>query len=517
MSMLTLIIFLASFVSLSFWFLFKENKDIRAIFGKLFLGSFGLYLGTAFLMPGVVSWSTLAINIAFLFGAGFFLNTFSSSKIIFIPMLILMTIGYYCGVRGIDWFPFSTTEATINTIEADTSIDGLDPDSELLVEVSNGHQLSELQNVIDEYGLKLEPAFALKDGESTDLDDYYAVNIPEEQLKNYAVIVEAFKASNLIDHIEANEVLSLDPTETVSENTPTRKKRYTANDPDLEKVWGHDAMEVEALYELLATQKVSPKKKAKIAIIDTGVDYKHEDLETNFVSISSEHNTDPHGHGTHCAGIAAAVSNNGIGIASFSPSSDFVEVTSVKVFGKYGNTTQRTIINGMLLAADNGADVLSMSLGGPSTAQAQRAYKQAVKYANKKGGIVVVAAGNENIDARKRAPASVDGVITVAALAPDLDKAVFSNDVSGLKMGISAPGVDIYSTIPNNKYEYFNGTSMATPYVAGLLGLMKSIEPKLTTQQAYKILKQTGLDTRNTKVTGPLIHPASAVKSLLKK
>lgn len=516
LSMLTLIIFLASFVSLSFWFLFKDNKEVRGIFGKLFLGSFGLYLGTAFLMPGVVSWSTLAMNIGFLFGAGFFLNTFSSSKIIFIPMLVLMTAGYYCGVRGIDCFPFTNTAST-NNIGQSSNIDGLDPDSELLVEVSNGHQLSELQNIINQYELKLEPAFALKDGRSTDLDDYYAVNIPTEQMENYAAIVAAFKASNLIDHIEANEVLSLDPTETVSKNTPTRKKRYTANDPDLGKVWGHDAMEVEALYELLATKKVKPKKKAKIAIIDTGVDYKHEDLSTNFVSISSEHNTDPHGHGTHCAGIAAAVSNNGIGIASFAPTSDFVEVTSVKVFGKYGNTTQRTIINGMLLAADHGADVLSMSLGGPSTGQAQRAYKQAVQYANKKGAIVVVAAGNENIDARKRAPASVDGVITVAALAPDLDKAVFSNDVSGLKMGIAAPGVDVYSTIPNNKYEYFNGTSMATPYVAGLLGLMKSIQPNLTTQQAYKILKQTGLETRNTKVTGQLIHPANAVKSLLKK
>ncbi len=518
MSMLTLIIFLASFVSLAFWFLFKENNEIRGIFGKLFLSSFGLYLGMALLMPGVVSWSTLAINIVFLFGAGFFLNTFSSSKIIFIPMLILMTIGYYCGVRGIDWFPFAESDALEQTTSTSTNIDGLDPDNELLVEVSNGHQLSELQTIIDQYQLKLEPAFALKDGASTDLDDYYAVNIPTNQIAHYDAIVATFKASNLIDHIEANEVLSLDPSESIAKDVPTRKKKkYTANDPDVEKVWGHEAMDVEALYELLAMQKIQPKKKAKIAIIDTGVDAKHEDLNSSFVSISTDHNTDPHGHGTHCAGIAAAVSNNGIGIASFAPTGDFVEVTSVKVFGKYGNTTQRTIINGMLLAADNGADVLSMSLGGPATAQSQRAYKQAVKYANKKGGIVVVAAGNENIDARKRAPASVDGVITVAALAPDLDKAVFSNDVSGLKMGIAAPGVDIYSTIPNNKYEYFNGTSMATPYVAGLLGLMKSIQPKLTTEEAYKILKQTGLETRNTKVTGALIHPANAVKSLLKK
>lgn len=511
--MITLIIFLTSFVSLSLWFLFKENKEISSILGKTFLGSFGLYLGMAFCMPGVVSWTTLAINIVFLFGAGFFLNTFSSSKIIFIPMLILMTFGYYSGVRGINWFPFLSSENNTTTLE----LNQLDPESELLVEVSNGHQLVELDAIIKQYDLKVEPAFVLMDGGQTDLDDYYAVNIPTEQVANYDKIVTAFKRSNLIDHIEANEVLSLDPTEKIKAPVLARKNKYTVNDPEIGKVWGYEAMEVDELYKLLATKKVRAKKKARIAIIDTGVDGEHEDLKENFISIGAKNNIDPHGHGTHCAGIAAAVSNNATGIASFAPTNEFVEVTSVKVFGKYGNTTQRTIINGMLLAADNGADVLSMSLGGPSTTQAQRAYNQAVKYANQKGGIVVVAAGNENIDARKRVPASVTGVITVAALDADLNKAVFSNDVNALKMGIAAPGVQVYSTIPNNQYEFFNGTSMATPYVAGLLGLMKSIQPNLNTQQAYKILKQTGVNTRNTKATGQLIKPANAVKSLLLK
>lgn len=509
--MVALIIFLTSFVALSLWFLFKDNREIRGIFGKLFLGAFGLYLGMALLMPGVVSWSALLMNILFLFGAGFFLNTFSNSKVVFIPMLILMTIGYYTGVRGVDWFPFASSSSTT------LALDNLDPNSELLIEVKNGHQLAELNTVMETYGLTAESAFTLKDGLKTDLDDYYAVNIPDQRVKDYQAIVDAFQTSGLVDHIEENEILSLDPAEQVTVPAPTRRSRYAANDPLLDKVWGYETMQVDALYELLATQQVQPKKKARIVIIDTGVDGTHEDLNQQFVSLGKEHDSDPHGHGTHCAGIAAAVSNNAKGIASFTPNTAFVEVASVKVFGKYGNTTQRTIINGMLLAADNGADVLSMSLGGPASNAAQKAYKQAVQYANEKGAIVVVAAGNENIDARKRVPASVDGVITVAALDPDLKKAVFSNDVHALKMGIAAPGVQVYSTIPNNKYEFFNGTSMATPYVAGLLGLMKSIQPDLNTQQAYKILKQTGVDTRNTKATGVLINPVGAVKSLLMK
>ena len=83
-------------------------------------------------------------------------------------------------------------------------------------------------------------------------------------------------------------------------------------------------------------------------------------------------------------------------------------------------------------------------------------------------------------------------------------------------MGIAAPGVNIYSTMPDSDYDYMSGTSMATPYVAGLLGLMKSIKPEMTTQQAYKVLKKTGIETQNTRTTGKLINPTLTIKELLK-
>ncbi len=474
--------------------------------GKGFLVSFGAYLGLSLLMPGIVSWTSLGGHLFLLFGGGFFLNTFSGHKMVFVPMLLLMVTGYFFGMTGWSYDNNSTT-----------TMDNLDPNNELLLEISNGHQLSELQTIVEQYNLVLTPAFSPQDGSITELDDYYAANIPSNQTAQYDEIVAAFRASGLIDHIEANEILSLDPMEQSVIVEKNNKRPYAVNDPDIDKVWGYKTMEVEALYQLMNESKIKPKKKARVVIIDTGVDATHEDLAGNFVSIKKEYDVDPHSHGTHCAGIAAAVSNNKIGIASFTPTGDFVEVSSVKVFGKYGNTTQRTIIEGMLLAADKGADVLSMSLGGPASAQGMRAYKQAVAYANKKGAIVVVAAGNENIDASRRVPAAVEGVITVAALDTDLSKAAFSNDVSQLKMGIAAPGVQVYSTIPNNRYDYFNGTSMATPYVAGLVGLMKSIQPKLTTQEAYTILKETGKETKDTRATGALISPVGAVKTLLKK
>jgi thermitase len=357
-SFLAIISYCAAFLALSLWFLFKHNDSLRPVMGKGFLLSLGAYLGVSLLLPGVVSWASLGGHLLLLFIGGLFLNTFSGHKLVFVPMLILMVTGYFLGMTG--WgLPTSTA----------VDLDNLDPNNELLVEVSNGHQVSELQTIVDRYQLVCTPAFSPQDGAATELDDYYAVNIPDDQQAHYQAIVEAFQASGLVDHIEANEILSLDPMEQQAVAIQKGNKRpYAVNDPEIGKVWGYETLEMEALYQLLNEAKIKPKKKARVVIIDTGVDGKHEDLADNFVSIKNEYDVDPHSHGTHCAGIAAAVSNNNKGIASFTPKAGFVEVSSVKVFGKYGNTTQKTIIQGMLLAADNGADVLSMSLGGPATA-----------------------------------------------------------------------------------------------------------------------------------------------------
>jgi thermitase len=83
-------------------------------------------------------------------------------------------------------------------------------------------------------------------------------------------------------------------------------------------------------------------------------------------------------------------------------------------------------------------------------------------------------------------------------------------------MGIAAPGVKIMSTIPGNKYAAFNGTSMAAPHVSGLIGLMKSINPSLTTEEAYQTLHRTGKNTEDGKATGRLINPAKAIEEILK-
>ena len=101
-----------------------------------------------------------------------------------------------------------------------------------------------------------------------------------------------------------------------------------------------------------------------------------------------------------------------------------------------------------------------MSLGGYSNDERQKAYAEAIKYAKRSGVIIVAAAGNENRNAKNHVPAGCEGVIAVAAIDDQLEKATFSNFISDLKMGIAAPGVGILSTVPGNKYEAWssNGT-----------------------------------------------------------
>jgi len=347
------------------------------------------------------------------------------------------------------------------------------------------------------------------------LDDYIVVNIPDKQLKNFDLIIKALKNSGQVDAIEQNEIVTLYEPQISSKQTKGNGSAVL-NDPLLDKVWTTEILQLDSLHLFLSQNKIKARKKAKIAIIDTGVEANHPDLSANFISTRIEYDEDPQGHGTHCAGIAAAVSNNRKGIASFAPSNEFIEITSIQVFSRSGGTTQRNIIRAMILAVDNGADVISMSLGGPSNDAAQIAYREAIEYASKKRVIVVAAAGNEDSDASKKVPASIEGVIAVAATDENNQKASFSNEVTKIKMALAAPGVDIFSTLPDSKYGFMSGTSMATPYVAGLLGLMKAIDPTLNTETAFQILEKTGKKTKSPAETGNLIQPMSAITFLLK-
>jgi len=500
------LLFLFCFSALSLWLLFKDNREIRKYFGTAFVVSFLFYLAYYLLFPGPLGYFKLIVGLVILFFGGFVLNAFSTNKILFVLLLGASLVGLW-------YFPELPRIPFLNSFQQ-SGIKGSDPDFELLVEMKPGKTAKDIDKIIKKYNLKTEAAFEVKNADITDLDDYIVLDIPENQLKNYQKILKDLSASGQIDAIEQNEVVLLFEPQKTTKKQKGKAVSYL-NDPELDKLWTTQILQLDTLHRFLAQKKIKPRKKARIVIIDTGVEANHQDLSANYSSIRAEYDEDPQGHGTHCAGIAAAVSNNKKGIASFSPSNDFVEISSVQVFPRTGATTQRTIIRGMILAIDNGADILSMSLGGPSTDAAQIAYKAAVEYAAKKGVIIVAAAGNENDDALKKVPASVDGVIAVSATDEQNRKASFSNDVSKIKWAIAAPGVNIFSTIPGSRYDYMSGTSMATPYVAGLLGLMKAIDPTINAEKAFHILKESGIDSESKKKTGRLIQPMSAVLQLL--
>ena len=503
--------FLIALGALTFWFYFQDDERKSGLMRKVFFTAISFF-GVCFILnkgDWDFKFMMLGREMLILLVVPLFLSFFRKNKWAYLALLFVV-------LGGMDYFYFDKLKNTFlqTSHEEIANLADVDANGEFLVEILDGHSVQEIQALLEEYGLTAVVAFSPKDQESTDLDDYYLINVPTNHEGHLPKVKKELEKNGLVEWIEYNEQYSLSPMEAVPQKSlPKLNKKYGLNDPDLENLWGFEEMNVSDLYVELKNRK--PTKKALIAILDTGIDAEHEDILANFSSTQSKYDNDPAGHGTHCAGIAAAVSNNNKGVASFSQTNEYVQVTSIKVLTGGGYGTQKMIIDGILEAADIGADVLSLSLGGLSNDSRQRAYKKAVDYANKKGAIVVVAAGNSNRNAKEFAPANTPGVIAVSAIDTLLNRANFSNFVNDIDMSIAAPGVSIYSTFPNNQYRIFNGTSMATPYVAGLIGLMKSLKPDLTTKTAFEILEKTGRSTNQSSETGKLIQPGAAVKELM--
>jgi thermitase len=207
----------------------------------------------------------------------------------------------------------------------------------------------------------------------------------------------------------------------------------------------------------------------EIAVLDTGVDYTHPDLDGKTIKgydfVDNDNAPmDANGHGTHVAGIAAAETNNATGIAGTAPNT---KILAVRVLDANGSGTLEDVADGIRYAADSGAEVINMSLGCDCHTVA---LEDAVNYAWNKGVVIVAAAGNDNTSATFE-PASYTNVIAVGAVNNKDRKASFSN--YGTWVDVVAPGVDIASTYPGNQYVYMSGTSMASPFVAGLAALLK--------------------------------------------
>lgn len=493
---------------LAIWF-YKQRRDGGAFFPVLLLMAV-----VAFVIGVVSSEITFDQKLLVLFRDLVVLGCVGLVSRLFLKRFPIFLFGLLLLIMGLRFYYQHYMQYALVATTQVIDDNNWNPDGELLLELAEGADPAGLNAILQQYNARMERAFYPAHPEDTELDDYYVLDVPNNTM-DLTGLQQALDGTGIVDWIEGNETVTDEPL-TPNRELPEINRKYGINDPGLEHLWSFEVMEMDALYDLLDQNKIKPKKTAVVAILDTGVDAQHEDIADNFTSTKSKYDNDPRGHGTHCAGIAGAVSNNNRGVASYSRNNGFVKLTSIKVLSSSGMGTQQTIINGIIEAADQGVDVISMSLGGYSNQSKQTAYEKAVKYANKAGCIVVAAAGNSNRSAKDFAPVNADGVIGVSAIAEDLSRAVFSNTVNDIKMGVAAPGTNIYSTIPGNQYASLNGTSMATPYVSGLIGLMKSIQPKLNSEQAYKILSASGKATKNGKETGNLIQPEAAVKQLLK-
>ncbi|MFI4917630.1 MAG: S8 family serine peptidase [Phycisphaerales bacterium JB060] len=235
----------------------------------------------------------------------------------------------------------------------------------------------------------------------------------------------------------------------------------------------------------------------KIAIVDTGVSQSHPDLQTNvlpgYSPLGASWDDDIFiSHGTHCAGIASGDSDNAMGIAGVGWD---CSILPVKVLGFLGSGTEPDIAAGVVWAADNGADVISMSLGSPDFGAV---LENACNYAADLNVIVVAATGNTP-GVPIFAPARYDSTIAVGATNNRDQIADFTT--TGPEMTVTAPGVDVWSTWdtldlfgPTDGYTFQSGTSMATPHVAGLAGLMRSVDRDIDPLEVRAILEATSVD-----------------------
>ena len=315
--------------------------------------------------------------------------------------------------------------------------------------------------------------------------------------------IETLSNHPLVRYVEPNYIVQIPPTRVIKvieitqlNETQQVKLKFTPNDSfwSTDPVYGIGQWDMRVIDADEAWNIQMGSHDVIVAVIDSGVRRTHHDLDANYMPggydwVNDDNDpNDDNGHGTHVAGVIAAETNNGYGIAGLAQ----VSLVAEKVLNSVGVGNVADLASAIIHAADLGADIINLSLG---TYEYSTALEDAVTYAYNKGCVLIAAAGNENIESPLY-PAALDKVIAVASTygEPNDSRAPYSN--YGDWITLSAPGgYGSYSVLStyhqgDDYFAYIQGTSQATPHVSGLAALYKSQYPTATNIEIEYMLKR---------------------------
>lgn len=315
-------------------------------------------------------------------------------------------------------------------------------------------------------------------------------------------LAKKLRKEKFVESVELNDRYYLNgeigKSKEYSASEPTVNKSVTwsitspfiglVNDPFYDKQWW-----LQSVKAPLVWSHIRSSGPVVVGVIDTGIDLSHEDLRNkiapggyNFI-FDNYDLYDLHGHGTAVSGVVAAEANNGRGITGVTGPVN-IKILPLQA-GSFDGTMYRSdIIRAVEYAIDQDVDVINLSVGNDKYSAIEDA---AIQKAIAKGITVVAAAGNDG-DGSYNYPASFQNVISVGSISRTGIISGFSNYND--QVDFVAPGEYIYTSKPNNSYDYASGTSFSTPIVSGIVCLMKAVDPSMTRQEIIRILAEESLD-----------------------
>ena len=388
-------------------------------------------------------------------------NIFSKSTIVILVIICLLLVG--CNfLKGVIPSTDNTEEESINSPDLGGITEFVE--QEVLVRIKSG---TDIDKIVSELG-------------GTIIETLPQISVIRIKLEPQVSVAEAIQILEKLEEVE------------YAEPNGICYMYLVPNDLDYDSQWAPQLTGAESAWEV-----TTGAVEVVIAITDTGVDGTHPDFEEkviagydtfNNIPILANTDSSVNPHGTHCAGIAAAVGNNSLGIAGVAWGSDIMPIKICDDGPDY-TASWSDMAEAFIWAANNEADIISCSFGGKGYSQTM---KDAIDYAVIDNGCVMVAGmGNSHRD-EIMYPAGYQSVIAVGATNAHDEIASFST--TGDYMSVCAPGVEIYSTMPGGGYDYMGGTSMSCPFVAGAAALILSQNPGMSPEEVKTQLEETVVD-----------------------